>query len=193
MLRALASAVVVVILAGAGFYLYSSFFGQKPSGDGQGIARPQETGGSPRSNGPNITAEGTPPALPGPSKPAPIPAPLAPRLEPLPPPLAPAPQAPKLKRTHVVQPGESLSGISRRYYGTPDRYGKIAAANNLRSRDVIRVGQVLVIPEGSGPPIIESSDDENEEHPATAAETQDFEPQPPTLSTTMKRDAGGKK
>jgi len=99
-------------------------------------------------------------------------------------PAPPAPPAPKLRRTHVVQAGESLSSISRKYYGTPDRYGKIAAANNLRSRDLIRTGQVLVIPDYAGPPIIESVGDENDARTASAMDTQDFEPQPPTLNTT---------
>lgn len=179
MLRALLSAVVIVSLAGMGFYLYSSFFGP----------------GKKAANWPNITAEGTPPAAPGQSKPAPSlqpppvpPTPPAPQVESPPPPAPPTPQAPKLKRTHIVQPGESLSSISRKYYGTPERYGKIVAANNLRSRDVIRVGQVLVIPEGSGPPIIESANDENEERAASTAGTQEFEPQPPTLNATGMRD-----
>ena len=186
MLRALLSAVVIVSLAGMAFYLYSSFLGP----------------GKKAANWPNITAEGTPPAAPRPSKPAPnlppppvAPTPPAPVVEPQPPPApsTPAPQAPKLKRTHIVQPGESLSSISRRYYGTPERYGKIVAANNLRSRDVIRVGQVLVIPEGSGPPVIESTNDENEERAASTAGTQEFEPQPPTLNTTGMRDEGAPK
>jgi LysM repeat protein len=104
-------------------------------------------------------------------------------------PAPPAPPAPKLRRTHVVQAGESLSSISRKYYGTPDRYGKIAAANNLRDRDLIRTGQVLVIPDAPSSPIIESTGDEKDEGAASAAsavDRQDFEPQPPTLNTEVK-------
>jgi len=174
MIRALLSAAALVGLVGAGFYLYSNFF------------VPEKKAAA----GPNITAGATPPQPPAPSKPAPGPQPPpaqpvqppAPKVET--PPTPPAPPAPKLRHTHVVQPGESLSSISRKYYGTPDRYGKIAAANNLRGRDLIRVGQVLVIPDVSGPPILENEGDEKDERTASAVDTQDFEPQPPTLNTT---------
>ncbi len=58
----------------------------------------------------------------------------------------PAPKA-SGKRTHIVQPGESLWVISRKYLGNGELNGKIAVANGLTSRDHIRPGQVLVIPD----------------------------------------------
>lgn len=50
---------------------------------------------------------------------------------------APAPAV----RTHTVIAGDTLSGISRRYYGTPDRWQEILAAN----RDVLKDDRSLVI------------------------------------------------
>lgn len=180
MLRALLSAVILLGLAAVAFLLYSTYFAPERQ----------------PASGPGVTSEGRPPAPPAPS--APVAAPLAPEppVVPLPAPrveaaprVPPAPVTPKLKRTHVVQAGESLSSISRRYYGTPDLYGRIVAANGLRSCDLIRVGQVLVIPEASAPPIIETTNGDGEQGAATAAGNQDFEPQLPTLSTTQKKAA----
>jgi len=48
--------------------------------------------------------------------------------------------------THIVQPGDSLSSIAAKYYGTPGRYMRIAKANNIRPPYVIYVGQQLVVP-----------------------------------------------
>ncbi|MGB1450300.1 MAG: LysM peptidoglycan-binding domain-containing protein [Marinirhabdus sp.] len=49
---------------------------------------------------------------------------------------------------HKVESGESLSKISKKYYGDPMKYNKIFEANRdkLDSADVIHPGQVLVIP-----------------------------------------------
>jgi len=51
-------------------------------------------------------------------------------------------------RTHTVQPGDTLSGISRQYYGTDSRWMDIYQANRdrLGSQDSIQVGQELRIP-----------------------------------------------
>jgi len=175
MLRALVSAIVVLGLAATVFLVYSNYIAPRLRTD---------AGGS-------ITADGTPPAPPKPavSPQQPPPAPKTETATPVPPPLPPAP--PKLKRTHVVQPGDSLSAISRKYYGNPDLYGKIAVANGLRSHDRIRVGQVLVIPDGPSPPVIlETADDENQaERTVTTSQTGDVEPQPPTLNATRSKDA----
>jgi LysM repeat protein len=51
--------------------------------------------------------------------------------------------APPTTRIHVVQPGETLSSIARRYGTT---YWAIAMANNLVNPNVIYAGQRLVIP-----------------------------------------------
>lgn len=48
---------------------------------------------------------------------------------------------------HVVEPGETLGDIAARYSAASD---EIASANSLADPDVIRVGQRLVIPGGSG-------------------------------------------
>lgn len=49
---------------------------------------------------------------------------------------------------HVVKSGESLSKISKQYYGDPMKYKKIFEANSgiLKNPDVIHPDQVLVIP-----------------------------------------------
>lgn len=50
---------------------------------------------------------------------------------------------------HVVQPGETLSAIARRYGTTAQA---IAAANNIANLNLIRPGQQLTIPGGGAPP-----------------------------------------
>ena len=49
---------------------------------------------------------------------------------------------------HIVKSGESLSKISKHYYGDPMKYQKIFEANKdiLKNPDVIHPDQVLVIP-----------------------------------------------
>jgi len=49
---------------------------------------------------------------------------------------------------HTVKSGESLSKISKQYYGDPMKYQKIFDANTniLKNPDVIHPDQVLVIP-----------------------------------------------
>lgn len=51
-------------------------------------------------------------------------------------------------RTYVVQPGDTLGGISRKVYGTSGRYMDIYNANRdqLSSPNNVTVGQTLVIP-----------------------------------------------
>lgn len=49
-------------------------------------------------------------------------------------------------QTYTVKDGENLSRISKHFYGSPNNYQKIAAANGLDNPDKIRVGQKLVIP-----------------------------------------------
>jgi nucleoid-associated protein YgaU len=51
-------------------------------------------------------------------------------------------------RTYVVRGGDTLSGISRKFYGTPDRWREIYQANRdiLKGGNALRVGQRLVIP-----------------------------------------------
>lgn len=49
---------------------------------------------------------------------------------------------------HVVEKGETLSKISKKYYGDPNLYMKIFEANRdvLKNPDLIKVGQKLRIP-----------------------------------------------
>lgn len=49
-------------------------------------------------------------------------------------------------RRHTVKAGQTLSSISRKYYGTPNRWRRIAEANRIRDPRKIRPGQVLKIP-----------------------------------------------
>lgn len=93
------------------------------------------------------------------AQPAPPPPPAAPVVAPAPPVVAvagvqattaptgaaaPSPTARPGRREHVVESGDTLSSISRRYNTTID---EIMAASNLRSRnDPLSVGQRLVIP-----------------------------------------------
>ncbi|MEI6231888.1 MAG: LysM domain-containing protein [Planctomycetota bacterium] len=60
------------------------------------------------------------------------------------------------KRTHIVQPGESLWSISKKYLGNGELNAKIADCNGLTSKDRIRAGQVLVIPDGSQPAVAQT-------------------------------------
>ncbi len=66
--------------------------------------------------------------------------------ESLAPKVAPPPSVPK---TYTVQPGDTLSKISKHFYGEAGKYMKIFEANRdkLSSPDLIKVGQVLTIPE----------------------------------------------
>lgn len=47
---------------------------------------------------------------------------------------------------YTVAAGDNLSKISKKFYGNPNEYNKIAAANGLSNPDLIRVGQTLNIP-----------------------------------------------
>ena len=47
---------------------------------------------------------------------------------------------------YVVKSGDSLSNISKSFYGNPNEYRKIAEANNISNPDRIQTGQQLKIP-----------------------------------------------
>ena len=53
------------------------------------------------------------------------------------------------QRRYTVQPGDTLSKISREYYGDPNQYTKIFNANRsvLKDPNTIQPGQELVIPD----------------------------------------------
>ena len=52
------------------------------------------------------------------------------------------------QRTYTIQPGDTLSGISQRFYGKASEYSKILDANKdtIPDADKIRAGQTIVIP-----------------------------------------------
>jgi nucleoid-associated protein YgaU len=60
--------------------------------------------------------------------------------------LAPPPPA---EQTYTVQPGDTLSKISKQFYGDVNKYMRIFEANRdkLDDPNMIRVGQVLKIPQ----------------------------------------------
>ncbi len=55
-------------------------------------------------------------------------------------------------RVHVVEAGDILGDISRRYYGTATRWREIAQANNISDPGRLRIGQRLVIPDAQDGP-----------------------------------------
>lgn len=59
-----------------------------------------------------------------------------------------SPDPATVPRKHVVQSGDTLSTISKRYYGTPSRWIDIYQANRdrLRSENALKVGQEIRIP-----------------------------------------------
>lgn len=59
-----------------------------------------------------------------------------------------SPDPASVPRKHVVQSGDTLSTISKRYYGTPSRWIDIYQANRdrLRSENALKVGQEIRIP-----------------------------------------------
>lgn len=49
-------------------------------------------------------------------------------------------------QTYTVVKGDTLWGISKKFYGNGNRYNDIAKANNISNPDIIHVGQKLLIP-----------------------------------------------
>jgi len=54
----------------------------------------------------------------------------------------------KTTKFHIVRPGESLSTISQQYYGTPNQWRKILAANAKTIKDANKIapGTKLILP-----------------------------------------------
>jgi nucleoid-associated protein YgaU len=67
---------------------------------------------------------------------------------PTPAPSATTPEIRQIPSTHEVRPGDSLYGISMRYYGSADQIQAIFQANRdiLRSVNDLRPGQLLKLP-----------------------------------------------
>jgi LysM repeat protein len=59
---------------------------------------------------------------------------------------APAAPAAPANQTYTVVSGDTLSAISKRFYGDANQYMKIAQASGIANPDLIRPGQVLTIP-----------------------------------------------
>jgi nucleoid-associated protein YgaU len=53
------------------------------------------------------------------------------------------------QQTYTVQPGDSLSKISKQFYGDANKYNTIAQANNIADPDKIKPGQKLTIPKAA--------------------------------------------
>lgn len=51
-----------------------------------------------------------------------------------------------LPATYEVKKGDTLYGISRAFYGDPEKYRLIMEENNIADPDMIKIGQILVIP-----------------------------------------------
>jgi nucleoid-associated protein YgaU len=60
----------------------------------------------------------------------------------------PQPDASATARTHVVRNGETLSSIAQQYYGSPEAWHRIAAANAdvVKNPDKVPLGTTLKIP-----------------------------------------------
>jgi nucleoid-associated protein YgaU len=55
-------------------------------------------------------------------------------------------------KTHIVAAGETLSDISKQYYGTTKHWRAIVKANPTVDADALKVGQKLIIPDIAGSP-----------------------------------------
>lgn len=57
-----------------------------------------------------------------------------------------ATEAAETEQIYKVIPGDTLNKIAIKFYGTPNGFHTIAAANKLKSPDRIEAGQILIIP-----------------------------------------------
>lgn len=60
--------------------------------------------------------------------------------------------------TYTVLPGDSLSSISKKIYGSFNKVDELATVNNIANKNVITPGQKLILPEVEDAEVIE--DDE---------------------------------
>jgi LysM repeat protein len=184
MLRTVCTIGFLAVLAGVGVLLYRHYSLPAPWETTQSEAAPPIEKAAPERVRPT-----PPPVVEAPPVP-PVPVPPVRVAEPAPPP----PSAPIVtvgKRTHVVQPGESLWTISKRYYGSAAHVERIADANHLESPKRLRQGQVLLLPEISGVKMAEPDATEAPSVETTARKNSDNteSPQmPPTLSRTVRTE-----
>jgi len=200
MIRGLFTLGFVLFLAAAGVWAYRHYGLQLPEFR-QAETKPSVTGPQQDAPAPTpipyppVTENAPPPApipQPVPEQPQPpLPAPQPPQLEtpqPAPPQTIPNPPTPRLgKRTHLVQPGETLWEISRKYFNSGAYVEAIADANHMDAPNSLRPGMVLILPEVPDPsqrssserPVRRSTEPEHVTAPRREA------PMPPTLSRNM--------
>lgn len=49
--------------------------------------------------------------------------------------------------TYTVKKGDTLSAIARKFYGNANQYQKLATHNNIKNPNIIRIGQIIKIPD----------------------------------------------
>lgn len=89
--------------------------------------------------------------------------------------------------THTVKSGETLSGISAKYFGDYTRYIEIANSNNIKNADLIFVGDTLKIDTTTGE-IVDATAEEAAEEAAAEATTPATETTESTTTTTQATD-----
>lgn len=57
--------------------------------------------------------------------------------------------APVTAETYTVKSGDTLSAIARKFYGNAALYPKLAVANGIKNANIIRVGQIIKLPDKS--------------------------------------------
>ncbi len=62
------------------------------------------------------------------------------------PPMSYEPAKDEFPKEYVIQRGDTLSGISKKFYGTTRHYKKIMKANGLANANQLKVGKKIVIP-----------------------------------------------
>ena len=87
--------------------------------------------------------------------------------------------------THTVKSGETLSGISAKYFGDYTRYIEIANSNNIKNADLIFVGDTLKIDTTTGEIV-----DATAEEAAIEATTPAIETTESTTTTTTQATDG---
>lgn len=85
--------------------------------------------------------------------------------------------------THTVKSGETLSGISAKYFGDYTRYIEIANSNNIKNADLIFVGDTLKIDTTTGEIVDATAEEAAAEATTPATETTES-----TTTTTQATD-----
>ena len=163
-MRTLFSVIAVLVLVFVGYLVYCSLSERDKADAREALesleqirpALPRLTDSSPAKDAPRIKIDTT--------QPPPPPVVQVKDAGVAPPPV----DAPRGKRTHVVRAGETLWSISKDYFGSSEYHGKIAEANNLKEKDRIRIGQVLVIPNIPNVKRLEVGTEDHTETPPTA-------------------------